>query len=397
MSLADRATIANMAPEYGATMGFFPVDDETLATCAQPAAPRHEVDLVERYCKEQGCSAPTTTPRADVHARRSSSILATVEPSLAGPKRPQDRVAAAPAMKQHVSQATLTARRSREARLRARAEAAAAQRTAHGRRQRPRRPRSTHGARRHRRHHQLHEHQQPVASCSPPACWRRRPSRRACTVQPYVKTSLAPGSRVVTDYFDKAGLTQYLDKLGFHTVGYGCTTCIGNSGPLPEPIAKAVDRRTTWSSPAVLSRQPQLRRPHQPAREGQLPRQPAAGRRLRPGRHDRHRPDQRAARRRHATASRSICRTSGRRTQKCNDDRRRMRAARRCSRSNTATSCERTTEWNAIPVSGGELLRLGRRRAPTSRSRRSSSTCRRAAADPADHAARACWRMSATR
>ena len=112
---------------------------------------------------------------------------------------------------------------------------------------------------------------------------------KGLTVPPHVKTSLAPGSRVVTDYFEKAGLDKYLDQIGFNTVGYGCTTCIGNSGPLPEPIAKAVNEHDLVVA-GVLSRQSQLRGPHQSAREGELPRQPAAGRGLRPGRHDRHRP-----------------------------------------------------------------------------------------------------------
>ena len=113
-----------------------------------------------------------------------------------------------------------------------------------------------------------------------------------------MKTSLAPGSRVVTDYLDQAGLTQPLAKLGFHTVGYGCTTCIGNSGPLPEPVAAAVNRRQPRCLGGHL-RQPQFRRPRQSARQGELSGQPAAGRRLRDRRHDGYRPDQGADRRGH--------------------------------------------------------------------------------------------------
>ena len=157
---------------------------------------------------------------------------------------------------------------------------------------------------------------------------------------PHVKTSLAPGSRVVTDYFEKAGLDKYLEKVGFYTVGYGCTTCIGNSGPLPEPISAGREEERSGRRRRAL-RQPQLRRPHQSGREGELPGQPAAGRRLRARRHDRHRLRKRAARRRHRTARRCTCATSGRRTPKC---KRSSTAAccPRCSQSSTATSGTRT-------------------------------------------------------
>ena len=173
-------------------------------------------------------------------------------------------------------------------------------------------------------------------------------------VPPYVKTSLAPGSRVVTDYLDKAGLTKYLDKLGFHTVGYGCTTCIGNSGPLPEPIANAVKKNDLVVA-GVLSRQPQLRRPHQPAREGQLPRQPAAGRRLRARRHDRHRPRRTSRSAPARTASRCSSRTSGRRTPKC------RRSSTQCVlpemfRSSTTTSGTRTPSGTRSKSTEGELF-----------------------------------------
>ena len=132
-----------------------------------------------------------------------------------------------------------------------------------------------------------------------------------------MKTSLAPGSKVVTDYLTEAGLLPYLEQLRFHVVGYGCTTCIGNSGPLPEAISQGDRRRAAWSSSAVLQRQPQLRGPRPCRGAGELPRVAAAGRRLRPRRPHRHRLGHRAARHRHATASRSSCRTSGRRSRKC--------------------------------------------------------------------------------
>ena len=191
---------------------------------------------------------------------------------------------------------------------------------------------------------------------------------KGLNVPPYVKTSLAPGSRVVTDYFDKAGLTEPLQKLGFYTVGYGCTTCIGNSGPLPEPIAKAVTEGRPGRGGGP-HRQSQLRRPHQPAREGQLPGQPAAGRRLRPGRHHRHRPGQRTARHRHGR--------QGRVSQRHLADARRSAATvvepsccRRCSRSSTTTSSKRTRSGTRS-TSAKAICTIGTPRARTSKSRRS--------------------------
>ena len=217
---------------------------------------------------------------------------------------------------------------------------------------------------------------------------------KGLTVPPHVKTSLAPGSRVVTDYFDKAGLDKYLDKVGFYTVGYGCTTCIGNSGPLPEPISAGRQEERPRRRRRAL-RQSQLRRPHQPGCEGQLPRQPAAGRRLRPGRHDRHRLRERADRRgqgrpaglppRHlADARRSA---SGRRP---------VRAARDV-REAVRQRLEQEPEVERHQDERRRALRMGRRRAPTSRSRRSSSTSRRSRARSSRFAAPAAWPRSATR
>ena len=129
---------------------------------------------------------------------------------------------------------------------------------------------------------------------------------RGLTVKPWVKTSLAPGSRVVTDYSTQAGLMPYLEALRFHIVGYGCTTCIGNSGPLPEPVADGGQRQRPGRRGGA-ERQPQLRGAHPSAGAGELPGLAAAGGGLRAGRHGRHRPDDRAARRRTRTASRSTC------------------------------------------------------------------------------------------
>ena len=122
-------------------------------------------------------------------------------------------------------------------------------------------------------------------SCSAPRCWPRTPSSKGLTVKPWVKTSLAPGSKVVTDYYEQAGLTPYLEKLGFHLVGYGCTTCIGNSGPLPEEISAGGQRARPRRRLGAV-RQPQLRGPDQPRRQDELPGLAAAGGRVRAGRHD---------------------------------------------------------------------------------------------------------------
>ena len=244
MSLPDRATIANMSPEYGATMGFFPVDDETLKYMRRTGRTEEEVQLVERYYKEQGMfrtanSAPakfTTLAKLD---------LSTVEPSLAGPKRPQDRVPLA-GMKQSFNSALRASVTDRgfgldEAAL---SRHAAVKNNGHS-------ADITHGA----------VVIAAITSCtntSNPSVMiaagllAKKAVEKGLTVKPYVKTSLAPGSRVVTDYYEKAGLTEPLQKLGFYTVGYGCTTCIGNSGPLPEPVAAAVDEANLVAS-AVIS------------------------------------------------------------------------------------------------------------------------------------------------
>ncbi len=244
MSLADRATIGNMAPEYGATIGFFPVDSETLNYLRRTGRGDDEVQLVERYYKEQGLFRTDETPVPQFSSNLSLD-LSTVEPSLAGPKRPQDRVALSN-MKQQFRHSLSAPVAERGFALDKLAQQRTAQVVNNGS--------STeigHGA----------VVIAAITSCtntSNPSVMlgagllARNAVAKGLTVKPYVKTSLAPGSRVVTDYLDKAGLSEALDKLGFQTVGYGCTTCIGNSGPLPEPVAKAVTEGDLVAS-AVLS------------------------------------------------------------------------------------------------------------------------------------------------
>jgi len=244
MRLADRATIANMAPEYGATMGFFPIDDQTLEYLRRTGRTDTEVQLVERYTKEQGLF------RTDggVIPQFSSVVkldLGSIEPSLAGPKRPQDRVPLA-AMKQTFESALVAPLAERGFAL----DSAKLARTSTVKQNGD----STtigHGA----------VVIAAITSCtntSNPSVMlgagllAQKAVAKGLRVKPYVKTSLAPGSRVVSDYLDKAGLTSALNQLGFQTVGYGCTTCIGNSGPLPDAVAKAVTEGDLVAS-AVLS------------------------------------------------------------------------------------------------------------------------------------------------
>ena len=244
MQLADRATIGNMAPEYGATIGFFPIDQEALNYLRRTGRSDDEVKLVERYAKEQGIfrTDEATVPQ---FSSKLSLDLGTVEPSLAGPKRPHDRVALA-AMKQSFEKALRAPVSERGFALDEAAVTRKGTIQANGH--------STqigHGA----------VVIAAITSCtntSNPSVMlgagllARNAVAKGLEVKPYVKTSLAPGSRVVNDYLDKAGVTADLQKLGFYTVGYGCTTCIGNSGPLPEPVAKAVTGGSLVVS-AVLS------------------------------------------------------------------------------------------------------------------------------------------------
>jgi aconitate hydratase len=242
MSLADRATIANMAPEYGATCGFFPVDDETLNYLRRTGRSEAEVALVERYSKEQGLFRTQETPEP-VFSDTLALDLDSVEPSLAGPKRPQDRVALSQ-MKGAFRQALTAPVKDRGFGL---AEADL-----------PRTATVT-GAKESIGHGAVVI--AAITSCtntSNPSVMigagllARKAVALGLKVPAHVKTSLAPGSKVVTEYLDQSGLSRHLDALGFQTVGYGCTTCIGNSGPLPPAVSKAINDGKLVAS-AVLS------------------------------------------------------------------------------------------------------------------------------------------------
>ncbi|MDX2159733.1 MAG: aconitate hydratase AcnA [bacterium] len=244
LGLADRATIANMAPEYGATMGFFPVDDETLAYLRRTGRNEATVDLVERYSKEQGLFRTDDTPDP-VFTDTLELDLSTVEPSMAGPKRPQDRVLLRD-MKGAFEKALRASVDQRGFAL----DETAVERQATV----------------HDNGHTMNVGHGVVVIAAITSCTNtsnpsvmigagllaKKAVEKGLDVKPYVKTSLAPGSRVVTDYLNAAKLTPYLEALGFHTVGYGCTTCIGNSGPLPQRVAQAVTEGELVAS-AVLS------------------------------------------------------------------------------------------------------------------------------------------------
>ncbi len=244
MSLADRATIANMAPEYGATMGFFPIDGETLRYLQRTGRSTQDVDLVERYMKEQQLFRSGNSATPD-YTKTLSLDLSTIEPSLAGPKRPQDRVPLS-AVKKDFSQ-SLQAPLSQRGFALSDAEKSRSVTCQGTGKDQP----IGHGA----------VVIAAITSCtntSNPSVMlaagllARNAVAKGLTVKPYVKTSLAPGSRVVTNYLQRAGLTAALDQLGFNVVGYGCTTCIGNSGPLPDDVAAAVTRGNLVAA-AVLS------------------------------------------------------------------------------------------------------------------------------------------------
>jgi aconitate hydratase len=228
MAVADRATIGNMSPEYGATMGFFPVDDQTLRYLRQTGRTKDEVDLVERYTKEQGLFRTDSAPIPQF-TKVIRLDLSTVEPSLAGPKRPQDRVPLS-SMKPAWREA-LTSVYGKQPNSNGAATV------------------ELDGKRFSVKHGDVVI--AAITSCtntSNPSVMiaagllAKKAVEKGLKVLPHVKTSLAPGSRVVTDYFQKADLEKYLEQVGFYTVGYGCTTCIGNSGPLPESISAAVKK-----------------------------------------------------------------------------------------------------------------------------------------------------------
>jgi aconitate hydratase len=243
LTVPDRATVANMAPEYGATTGCFPVDEETLAYLRSTGRSEDAVDLVERYCKEQGLWG---TGRRARYEHVLELDLGTIEPVVAGPRRPQDRVAlsrVAPGFRRALASPVDEGGFGVEAERRdERVEVAV-----------PGGPPSHigHGA----------VVIAAITSCtntSNPSVMiaagllARKAVERGLATRPWVKTSLAPGSRAVTCYLEQTGLAGDLRALGFHTVGYGCTTCIGNSGPLPDPVDRALDRHELVVA-AVLS------------------------------------------------------------------------------------------------------------------------------------------------
>ena len=248
LPLADRATIANMSPEYGATCGYFPVDDETLRYLRLTGRDEEHVTLVEAYCKENGLwHDPAEQPS---YSQVVELDLSSVEPSLAGPRRPQDRIALRDAKNAFAAALPSFGVDAHNGRVDEAAEesmngsdapalTATAARSAIALTLDGETAEIDHGV----------VVIAAITSCtntSNPAVMiaagllAQKAVERGLTRRPWVKTSLAPGSKVVTQYYERAGLTPYLEALGFHTVGYGCTTCIGNSGPLPEAVSAAV-------------------------------------------------------------------------------------------------------------------------------------------------------------
>ncbi|RAI59522.1 aconitate hydratase AcnA [Roseicella frigidaeris] len=238
LPLADRATIGNMAPEYGATCGFFPVDAATIQYLNLSGRDEHRIKLVEAYCKAQGLWRDSASPEP-VFTDTLELDLGTVEPSLAGPKRPQDRVAlsnVASAFGKDLAAGVMGVPGD-EAGKRVQVEGA---------------------------NYDLGHGDVVIAAIT--SCTNtsnpyvlvaaglvaKKANALGLTVKPWVKTSLAPGSQVVTDYLAQSGLQPHLDALGFNIAGYGCTTCIGNSGPLPDPIVDAIENNKLVAA-AVLS------------------------------------------------------------------------------------------------------------------------------------------------
>ena len=231
LTLADRATIANMAPEYGATCGFFPIDEETLKYLKFSGRDQQTVDIVERYAKEQGLWASNEIEFTDII----SLDMSTIVPTISGPKRPQDKVLLtdAPNSFRKVLQDSANKNEKSFSKV-------------------------------ENTEYEISDGSILIAaitSCTNTSnpnvligagLLAKKAVELGLDVKPWVKTSLAPGSQVVTDYLEKAGLNVYLDKLGFNLVGYGCTTCIGNSGPLPENIVEAIQKENIYAV-SVLS------------------------------------------------------------------------------------------------------------------------------------------------
>jgi aconitate hydratase len=254
LSLPDRATIANMSPEYGATMGFFPVDEETLSYLRATGRSEVLVELVERYCKEQGLFRTNSIPDPEF-TETLELDLSTVEPSLAGPKRPQDRVSLHSSkyafyqalFKGYNKQIELPSEEKDEDIRRSDEKNRPVLLRRHDLYGRYSVPVEFNGVQTSISHGAVVV--AAITSCtntSNPSVMigagllSKKAIERGLTVPPYVKTSMAPGSRVVSRYLEASGLMPYLQALRFHVIGYGCTTCIGNSGPLPENIARAI-------------------------------------------------------------------------------------------------------------------------------------------------------------
>jgi aconitate hydratase len=258
LPLADRATIANMSPEYGATCGFFPVDEITLGYLRTTGRSQQQIALVEAYCKEQGLFRTAKSAEAD-YSQVVELDLGTVEPSVAGPRRPQDRAPLSKA-KESFEKALPTLIGPRTAKNGAKTApvqiarlegeggtTAIALEDPHS----PAAEKSVDDD----VFEKLHDGSVVIAaitSCtntSNPSVMMaagllaKKAVEKGLKRKPWVKTSLAPGSRVVTEYYGKAGLTPYLEQLGFNVVGYGCTTCIGNSGPLPQDVSYAINEK----------------------------------------------------------------------------------------------------------------------------------------------------------
>ncbi|MFF0261699.1 aconitate hydratase AcnA [Streptomyces microflavus] len=244
-SLANRATIGNMSPEFGSTAAIFPIDDETLKYLRLTGRDAQQVALVEAYAKEQGL---WLDPAAEPDFSEKLELdLSTVVPSIAGPKRPQDRIVLANAKAQFAQDVRNYVSDDEEAGKES-FPASDSPATSNGVPSKPTTVTAPDGSTYEIDHGAVTV--AAITSCTntsnpyvmvAAALVAKKAVEKGLTRKPWVKTTLAPGSKVVTDYFDKAGLTPYLDKVGFNLVGYGCTTCIGNSGPLPEEVSKAVN------------------------------------------------------------------------------------------------------------------------------------------------------------
>ncbi|MFJ6466578.1 aconitate hydratase AcnA [Streptomyces sp. NPDC091387] len=244
-SLANRATIGNMSPEFGSTAAIFPIDDETLKYLRLTGRDEQQVALVEAYAKEQGL---WLDPAAEPDFSEKLELdLSTVVPSIAGPKRPQDRIVLANAKAQFAQDVRNYVSDDEEAGKES-FPASDSPAASNGVPSNPVTVTAPDGSTYELDHGAVTV--AAITSCTntsnpyvmvAAALVAKKAVEKGLTRKPWVKTTLAPGSKVVTDYFDKAGLTPYLDKVGFNLVGYGCTTCIGNSGPLPEEVSKAVN------------------------------------------------------------------------------------------------------------------------------------------------------------